>query len=101
MSDSTSLTQDEIWHMYVVRCHDDSLYCGISKDIERRFSEHQKMGKKTAKYLRGRGPLKLVFAMTIGDYAEALRAEREFKALKKIEKEMLIKKQNFILGETA
>lgn len=91
----------ETWYMYVIRCKDNSLYCGISKDVERRFAEHQKMGKKTAKYLRGRGPLQLVFAMSLASYSEALKAEYEFKSLSKIEKEALVKKQGFKFGETA
>ena len=90
----------KVWYMYVLRCKDNSLYCGVSNDVVRRFSEHQKMGKKTAKYLRGRGPLKLVFAMSIGTYSEALKAEREFKALTKQEKEVLIASQDFIFNET-
>lgn len=85
------------WFMYVIRCKDDSLYCGISKDVKRRFSEHQSMGKKTAKYLRGRGPLELVLAMSVENYSEALKAEYEFKTLSKLEKENVIASQKQII----
>lgn len=91
----TSKPTAEIWYMYVIRCKDDSLYCGIAKDVERRFDEHQAMGKKTAKYLRGRGPLELVFAMSVGSYSEALKAEYQFKAMSKHEKEKLVAEQGF------
>jgi len=76
--------------MYVVRCSDDSLYCGISTDVDRRFQEHQAMGRKTAKYLRGRGPLILTYKEKIGTRSQAQVAEYEFKQLSKQEKEALL-----------
>jgi len=82
--------QSNEWFMYVIRCKDYSLYCGIAKNVAKRFSEHRSMGKKTAKYLRGKGPLELVFVMSVGDYSEALKAEREFKSLSKKQKEILM-----------
>jgi len=82
--------QTDTWYLYVVRCDDDSLYCGISTDVERRFQEHQSMGAKTAKYLRGRGPLILVYKETIGTRSEAQKAEYEFKQLSKNQKEKIL-----------
>ena len=79
-----------MWSLYLIRCADNSLYCGISKDVTRRFLEHQKMGKKTAKYLRGRGPLQLVFQTEIGEYSEALKMEMRFKAQPKLDKEEIV-----------
>jgi putative endonuclease len=49
------------WYLYMVRCHDGSLYTGIAVDVERRFGQHQGSGDGGSKYLRGRGPLTLVF----------------------------------------
>ena len=76
------------WYLYIVRCRHGSLYTGIATDVERRFSEHQAC--RGAKYLRGRGPLKLVFKKLIGKRDLALKAERLIKKLPKIKKEKLI-----------
>ena len=77
------------WHLYVVRTKDGTLYTGIATDVERRLAEHDGTGKG-ARYLRGRGPLRLVFRRRIGDRALALRAEHGVKRLSRAEKERLI-----------
>jgi hypothetical protein len=41
----------------MIRCADNSLYTGITIDLDRRFAEHQSQGKKCAKYLKGKSPL--------------------------------------------
>lgn len=76
------------WHLYVVRAADGTLYTGIATDVERRLAEHRK--GSGAKYLRGRGPLELVFRCAIGERGEALRVEAAVKALSKAEKEELV-----------
>jgi len=78
----------QIWYLYIVRCCHGSLYTGIATDVERRFAEHQ--ANKGAKYLRGRGPMKLVFKKQIGKRDLALKAEGLVKKLPKIKKEKLI-----------
>ena len=85
------------WSVYLLRCADNSIYCGISNDVQRRFKEHQSMGKKTAKYLRGRGPLHLAFTQLIGDRSLASQVEALIKSLVKSEKEQIIKQQNLSL----
>ena len=70
------------WSVYLLRCADDSLYTGIATDVSRRLVEHQQ-GDKGAKYLRGRGPLKLVFQQQIGDRSLATKIERRIKRLPK------------------
>ena len=76
------------WHVYMVKCRNGSLYTGIATDVERRFAEHQ--ANKGAKYLRGRGPLKLVFKRRVGERGQALKIERMIKKLPKRKKEDLI-----------
>ena len=77
------------WSLYIVRCRHGSLYTGIATDVERRFAEHK--ANKGAKYLRGRGPLKLVFKKQLGKRELALKIERRVKSLPKLKKEKLIK----------
>ncbi len=76
------------WQLYLVRCADGSLYTGIATDVDRRFNEHQT--GKGAKYLRGRGPLTLVYRTPAGDRAQALRLEYRVKRLPRCEKERLV-----------
>ena len=78
------------WYVYIVRCKDNSLYTGMAVDVKRRFKEHQEGSKKSAKYLRGRGPLFLVWKKKIGDRSRAQSLEYRIKTLSKDTKEALI-----------
>ena len=78
--------------VYLVRCADGSLYTGIATDVARRISEHES-STRGAKYLRGRGPLKLAFAKEVGDRSEASRIENIVKSLAKADKEALVSGQ--------
>lgn len=70
-----------IWSVYIIRCGDGSLYTGIATDVDRRFSEHEAQGPKTAKYLRGRLPLKIVYRKEIGNRSEASKEELRIKRM--------------------
>ena len=76
------------WSVYVLRCRDGSHYTGIATDVRRRLREHEH-GPRGAKYLRGRGPLQLVYAREVGDRSVAARIEHSIKRLTKTEKENL------------
>jgi len=73
------------YSVYLVRCRDGSLYTGIAIDVARRMSEHED-GAKGAKYLRGKGPLELVYEQEIGDRSLASKIESRIKRLTKAEK---------------
>lgn len=77
------------YSVYIVRCADGSLYTGIAIDVARRIDEHER-GRRGARYLRGRGPLKLEFAERVGDRGAATRIEHRLKRLAKPDKERLI-----------
>ncbi len=79
-----------LWSLYLVRCSDKSLYTGITNDVGSRFAQHCEGGPKAAKYLRGRGPLELVFSTEVGDRSEASRMEYHVKKLSKAQKEQII-----------
>ncbi len=79
------------WHLYLVRCHDGSLYTGITTNVARRFMEHQENSGAGAKYLRGRGPLVLVFQKKLGSRSLALGVESKVKRLPKARKEELVR----------
>lgn len=77
-----------MWYLYLVRCHDGSLYTGISTDVERRFASHTR--NQGARRLRGRGPLELVFSHAVGDRSLASRVEYRVKRLTRRDKERLV-----------
>jgi putative endonuclease len=79
------------WYLYLLRCHDGSLYTGISTDVARRFAQHQGEGSAGSNYLKGRGPLTLVFKKKLGSNSLALKVERRVKKLSKARKEDLIR----------
>ena len=80
------------WYVYLVRCADGTLYTGITTDVPRRLEEHE-LGRRGAKYLRGRGPLELVFDKKVGGREQALSVERRIKRLPKRLKESLVRDQ--------
>ena len=67
------------WWVYLLRCGDGTLYCGIALDVDARLKQHQE--GKGAKYTRGRGPLELVYREATDTKPEALRREREIKRM--------------------
>jgi putative endonuclease len=77
------------YSVYIVRCGDDTYYTGIAADVTRRIAEHE-TSPRGAKYLKGRGPLRLVFSSTVGDRSAASRVEYRVKRLHRREKEALI-----------
>ncbi len=82
-----------VWHLYVLQCADGSLYCGIALDVMKRLGQHQR--GRGAKYTRSRLPVYLVESSVIGpDIAEALRAERQFKALPRAKKLKILKNRS-------
>lgn len=77
-----------IWSLYLVRTADDALYTGIATDVERRLEEHR--SGVGAKFLRGRGPLELVFQREVGDRSLASRLELRVKGLSRNRKDALV-----------
>ncbi len=69
----------EAWFVYLLRCGDGTLYCGIALDVAARLAQHA--AGKGAKYTRGRSPLELVYTEACGTKADALRRERAIKRL--------------------
>lgn len=78
------------WFLYLIRCKDNSLYCGVTTDVERRFAEHQSGNGKAARYLKGREPLELAFFDKVGNRSQALKAEYKLKQQPKVTKEKLV-----------
>ena len=82
------------WSLYLIRCANGHLYTGITTDVERRFKEHQESGAKSAKFLRGKGPLTLVYIETVGSHSDALKREIAVKKLSRAKKLALVAAQD-------
>lgn len=72
------------WCCYLLRCADDTLYCGITNDLEKRLLAHN--AGEGAKYTRGRGPLALLYSESCADKSAALKRELQIKRLSRVEK---------------
>ena len=67
----------ETWKVYLVKCADSSLYCGIAKDVAERVEKHN--ASKGAKYTRSRLPVNLVAVSAEMSKSEALKLEAHIK----------------------
>ena len=76
------------WFCYLLRCADDTLYCGISNDLEKRLAAHN--AGTASKYTRVRLPVELVYAESCADRSAASKREMEIKSLSREKKLALI-----------
>ncbi|MFH0933740.1 MAG: GIY-YIG nuclease family protein [Pseudomonadota bacterium] len=72
------------WNCYLLQCADDTLYCGITNDLDKRLAAHN--AGEGAKYTRGRTPVQLLYRESCADKSAALKREMEIKALSRAEK---------------
>ncbi len=79
------------WYVYMLRCRDNSLYTGITDDLQRRVQAHN--AGTGAKYTRSRGPVTLVYQEQLETKSEALKREYAIKQLTKSQKEQLLQKE--------
>lgn len=77
------------WYVYIIRCVDNTLYTGITTDIQRRLHEHTTQ-VKGAKYLRGRLPIKLELLLEVENRSIASKLENKIKQLSRSNKELII-----------
>ena len=76
------------WFLYVLRCGDDSLYTGITTDLDRRVQQHN--DGVGARCTRSRRPVRLVYWEPHPDRASASRREYQVKHLSRAAKEQLV-----------
>ena len=83
-----------MWHIYIIKCSDKTLYTGITTDVERRLDEHN--SSTGAKYTRGRGPVELLYTAEFEDKPAASKEEYRIKQMTRADKLKFIenKKEN-------
>ena len=75
-------------YVYLLRCADDSLYCGWTTDIERRLAAHR--AATASRYTRSRLPVELAAVVPVPDRSSALREEARIKRLDRAAKLRLV-----------
>lgn len=75
-------------YTYIIRCKDNTLYCGWTNHLEKRIASHN--AGTGAKYTRNRHPVELVYYETFGTKEEAMRREYAIKQLTRKQKMDLI-----------
>ena len=84
-----SSSNDSGWYVYIIRASDDSLYTGITTDLERRLKQHQ-TGKGGAKYFRGRKACDFVYTESGHNRSSASIREAQIKKMTRQQKSLLL-----------
>ena len=79
-----------MYYFYILRCSDNSLYCGQTNNLQRRINEHNFDKNKSAKYLRAKKPVKLVYSEEYSNLQLAMKREWQIKKWTKAKKEALV-----------
>jgi len=85
----TTQSNEVLWHVYMVRCIDGSLYTGIAKDVDARVLQHN--AGQGAKYTRAKRPVVLVYQEPAESHRAALEREAAIKRLRPEKKRLLLK----------
>lgn len=85
------MVNESLWVVYLLRCADDSLYCGITNHLEKRIKQHNGELVGGAKYTRANGPCELVYQENTKDRSTASKREYEIKSMTREDKLSLIK----------
>ena len=92
MTESTEMDEADsladTWFVYIMRCVDNSLYTGITKDVDRRLKQHN--AGTASRYTRGRLPVSLEYQEEQPNQSMALKRELAIKAWSRKAKEALI-----------
>jgi putative endonuclease len=75
-------------YVYLLRCADDSLYCGWTTDLPRRLAAHQ--AGTASRYTRSRLPVEVAQVFEVADRGAALREEARIKRLSRAAKLSLV-----------
>lgn len=86
----SSTNKNKTWVIYLLQCENQTLYCGVTNDINRRLRQHNGEIVGGAKYTRANHPCKLVYQEKSKDRSTAQKRECEIKAMSRDDKLLLI-----------
>jgi putative endonuclease len=72
------------WFVYILECHDDSLYTGITNNLEKRMIMHKK--GTGSKYVRSKRFKQILHAISVVDKSKAAKIEYKIKQLERNDK---------------
>ena len=72
-TDTLPITADKPWFLYLLECHNNAIYTGITVNIEKRYTQHTE--GKGARYTRANPPKKILEVFTFSSHSLALKAE--------------------------
>ncbi|MBL7071086.1 MAG: GIY-YIG nuclease family protein [Candidatus Omnitrophica bacterium] len=82
---------NNMWHVYILKCSDNSLYTGVTNDLPGRVKRHNQ--RRGGAYTRSRTPVKLIHSEECATKSQALKRELEIKDLSREKKLLLINQQ--------
>ena len=82
------------WFVYLARCADDTLYCGITNDVVARLAAHN--AGKGARYTRTRTPIEILLVRRCATKSRALQLEYRVKQLTRAQKQQLVTTPAFL-----
>ena len=85
------IQRKSVYYVYMVKCTTGAYYTGYTGNLENRIKLHN--SGRGAKYLRGKGPVELVYTKKFKYYKTALNMERKIKTFPRSKKERLIEEQ--------
>ena len=91
-----------MYYTYMLRCADNSIYTGMTNDLEKRLEEHMSKSKNGAKYTKSHDVVKMETAWKSKEKSLACKLEYPIKQLSKQQKERLIegeKLSTFLKGK--
>ena len=83
---------EQKWYVYILRCVDDTLYTGITNNIDRRLKAHN--AGTASKYTRSRRPVTMIYQEEAETKGDALRRELAIKTMTRSQKQSLIEQLN-------
>jgi len=86
----TDKVRGSTFYAYIVQCKYGTYYAGWTNDLKKRIAAHN--NGTGAKYLRGKGPVNLVYKRKFSSVQKAQAQERKIKKFTRKEKEVLIRK---------
>ena len=72
------------WFVYILECYDESLYTGITNNLEKRMIAHK--NGKGSKYVRSKRFKQILHAISVMNKSNAAKLEYSIKQLERNEK---------------
>ena len=77
-----------MFFVYILQCHDGTLYTGYARDLKERLEKHSR--GKGSRYVRSRRPFRLVYSEQVKTKSRAMKRESQIKSLTRTDKLRLV-----------